>query len=226
MDFISPGVSAPPTQKCRKLLFLISFFAGLAGFGLSSSANAQVKREKSSAKSPSKGSKSIKKEAKMKTEIATLAGGCFWGVEELLRQLKGVKRTEVGYTGGHTLSPAYEDVKKGTTGHAEAIEVEFDPAIVSYEEILKYFFRLHDPTTLNRQGNDIGTQYRSSIFYHSPEQHALALKIKNEIDKSGKWKKPLTTEIVAATPFYPAETYHQDYLQKNPGGYTCHYLRD
>lgn len=159
-------------------------------------------------------------------EIALLAGGCFWGVEELIRQLPGVIITEVGYTGGDLKSPLYEDVKKGNTKHAEAIRIEFNPKILSYEEILRYFFRLHDPTTLNRQGNDRGTQYRSAIFYSSPEQKKIAEKVKNEIDKSGKWKSPIVTEIVPASTFYPAEDYHQKYLQKNPGGYTCHYLRD
>ena len=159
-------------------------------------------------------------------EIALLAGGCFWGVEELIRQLPGVIITEVGYTGGDLKSPRYEDVKKGNTKHAEAIRIEFNPKILSYEEILRYFFRLHDPTTLNKQGNDRGTQYRSAIFYNSPEQKKLAEKVKNEIDKSGKWKSPVVTEIVPAATFYPAEDYHQKYLQKNPGGYTCHYLRD
>ncbi len=159
-------------------------------------------------------------------EIALLAGGCFWGVEELIRQLPGVISTEVGYTGGELKNPRYEDVKKGNTKHAEAIRIEFNPKILTYEELLRYFFRLHDPTTLNRQGNDRGTQYRSAIFYNSPEQKKLAEKIKNEIDLSKKWKNPVVTEIVPATTFYPAEDYHQKYLQKNPGGYTCHYLRD
>jgi methionine-S-sulfoxide reductase len=159
-------------------------------------------------------------------EIALLAGGCFWGVEELIRQLPGVVNTEVGYTGGELKNPRYEDVKKGNTKHAEAIRIEFNPKILTYEELLRYFFRLHDPTTLNRQGNDRGTQYRSAIFYNSPEQKKLAEKIKNEIDLSKKWKNPVVTEIVPATTFYPAEDYHQKYLQKNPGGYTCHYLRD
>jgi methionine-S-sulfoxide reductase len=147
-------------------------------------------------------------------EIALLAGGCFWGVEELIRQLPGVVNTEVGYTGGELKNPRYENVKTG------------NPKILSYEELLRYFFRLHDPTTLNRQGNDRGTQYRSAIFYNSPEQKKLAEKVKSEVNLSGKWKNPVVTEIVSATTFYPAEDYHQKYLQKNPGGYTCHYLRD
>ncbi len=161
-----------------------------------------------------------------KKEVAILAGGCFWGVEELIRSLPGVLETVVGYTGGITDNPTYNDVKKGNTGHAEAIRIEFDPSKISYEQLLEKFFKLHDPTTLNRQGNDIGTQYRSSIFYLSDEQKATAEKVKKRVDESGKWKKPVVTEIVKATKFYPAEEYHQDYLKKNPGGYTCHYWRD
>lgn len=162
----------------------------------------------------------------MTTELATLAGGCFWGVEELIRKLPGVIETEVGYTGGKTENPTYDQVKLGNTGHAEAIQIEFDPKIISYEKILEFFFKIHDPTSLNRQGNDLGTQYRSAIFYHSDEQRICAEKIKEKINSAGKWTKPLVTQIVAATTFYSAESYHQDYLQKNPGGYTCHFIRE
>lgn len=160
------------------------------------------------------------------TETATFAGGCFWGVEELIRALPGVLSTEVGYTGGTMENPRYEHVKSGRTGHAESIHVVFDPSKITYEAILEFFFRLHDPTTANRQGNDVGSQYRSAIFYHDDAQRATAEKVKENVEKSGKWKKPLVTEIVAATPFYSAEDYHQDYLQKNPGGYTCHWVRE
>ncbi len=160
----------------------------------------------------------------MKTEIATLAGGCFWGVEELFRKLPGVLNTEVGYTGGSLANPSYEMICTGKTGHAEALQIEFDPQRVSFEEVLRFFFKLHDPTTLNRQGNDRGTQYRSAIFYHSEQQKLSAEEVKEEAAKN--WKLPIVTEIVAATTFYSAESYHQDYLQKNPGGYTCHYLRN
>ena len=160
------------------------------------------------------------------TETATLAGGCFWGMEEILRAVPGVVETRVGYTGGSTERPSYPDVHAGSTGHAEAIEVVFDPGKVSYEEILGVFFRMHDPTTLNRQGNDVGTSYRSAIFYHSDAQRQTAEAVKKRVDQSGKWRDPVVTEIVAAGPFWPAEENHQDYLQKNPGGYTCHYLRD
>jgi peptide methionine sulfoxide reductase msrA/msrB len=160
------------------------------------------------------------------TETATLAGGCFWGMEDILRDIPGVVDTEVGYTGGRLQNPAYRDVRRGDTGHAESIRVTFDPMRITYEGILGYFFRLHDPTTADRQGNDAGTQYRSAIFYHDDAQRETAEKVKAAVDASGKWKHAVVTEIVPAGPFYEAEAYHQDYLEKNPGGYTCHYLRD
>jgi peptide methionine sulfoxide reductase msrA/msrB len=159
------------------------------------------------------------------TAKATVAGGCFWGVEELLRTLPGVIETTVGYTGGETENPTYETVKTERTGHAEAVQVVYDPATLSYEEILRYFFRLHDPTTPNSQGNDWGTQYRSAIFYHSESQHRVATKVKAAVNGEGIWKDKVVTKITPAGTFYPAENYHQDYLQEHPGGYTCHYLR-
>jgi peptide methionine sulfoxide reductase msrA/msrB len=159
-------------------------------------------------------------------EVATLAGGCFWGMQEILRGIPGVITTEVGYTGGRLPNASYEDVHGGATGHAEAVEVTFDPQRISYEELLGYFFRMHDPTTLNRQGNDVGTSYRSAIFYHSVAQRETAERVKARVDASGKWPGKVVTEIVAAGPFYRAEESHQDYLQKHPNGYTCHYLRD
>lgn len=148
-------------------------------------------------------------------------------MEDILRNVPGITSTRVGYTGGTTQHPTYPDVHAGDSGHAEAVEVVFDPTKLGYEELLeKWFFRMHDPTTLNRQGNDVGTSYRSAIFYTSDAQRVTAEKVKERVDKSGKWKAPIVTEIVAAGPFYEAEEYHQDYLVKNPGGYTCHYLRD
>lgn len=162
----------------------------------------------------------------MKEQIATLAGGCFWGVEELIRKMPGVIDTTVGYTGGTLAKPRYEDVKTGTTGHAEAIEIRFDADQLSYEEILQFFFRLHDPTTLNRQGNDVGTQYRSAIFVHDAEQRAIAERVRKQVDESGKWPRPVTTQIVDAAEFWTAEDYHQDYLQRYPWGYNCHYVRE
>lgn len=165
-------------------------------------------------------------ESGRKTEVAILAAGCFWGVEDIFREIDGVLDTEVGYAGGSFRDPTYEDVIAGETGHAEAVQVVFDPGKISYEEVLDYFFRLHDPTTKNRQGNDRGTQYRSAIFYGSEAQKDTAFKVKNRVDRSGKWPDAVVTEILPAGPFYSAEQYHQDYLQKNPGGYHCHFLRD
>ena len=160
------------------------------------------------------------------SETAILAGGCFWGMEDILRKQPGVLDTEVGYTGGTLANPTYEDMKTGTTGHAESIRIVFDPTKTSYGALLDTFFRLHDPTTKNRQGNDVGTQYRSAIFTTSEAQRVEAEKAKERAQTSGRWKRPITTEIVAATTFYPAEGYHQDYLEKHPNGYTCHFLRD
>jgi methionine-S-sulfoxide reductase len=157
------------------------------------------------------------------TETATLAGGCFWGVEELIRKLPGVIDTNVGYTGGTSPNPRYEDVKTGRSGHAESLQIEFDPAKISYGEILDHFFKLHDPTTMNQQGNDRGSQYRSAIFYHDDSQREAAEKAKARAQP--KWPRPIVTQIVPATQFSTAEDYHQDYLQQNPGGYNCHYLR-
>lgn len=161
-----------------------------------------------------------------KTETAILAGGCFWGMQEILRKIPGVIKTTVGYTGGDVPNPTYELVCTHTTGHAEAVEIVFDPAKLSYEQLLGFFFRMHDPTTLNRQENDIGDQYRSAIFYTSDEQKQIAERVKAQVDKSGKWKNPVVTEITKASTFYPAEAYHQDYLEKHPDGYNCHYLRN
>ncbi|MBN2371700.1 MAG: bifunctional methionine sulfoxide reductase B/A protein [Vicinamibacteria bacterium] len=159
-------------------------------------------------------------------ETAILAGGCFWGMEDIIRGLPGVADTEVGYTGGSLAHATYKDVRTGTTGHAEAVRVVFDPGRLSYEELLGFFFRMHDPTTQNRQGNDSGTQYRSAIFYLCEDQRRLAEKVMAEVGASGNWKRPLVTEIAPAGEFWPAEEHHQDYLVKNPGGYTCHFLRD
>ncbi|MBV9496562.1 MAG: peptide-methionine (S)-S-oxide reductase MsrA [Acidobacteria bacterium] len=155
-------------------------------------------------------------------EKATLAGGCFWGVEELIRKQPGVVSTVVGYTGGDVKNATYENHE----GHAEAVEITFDPKKTSFENILVFFFKMHDPTTLNRQGNDMGTSYRSAIFYHSEEQRRVAEQVKARVDKSGAWKRPVVTEIVPAKDFWLAEDYHQDYLQKHPNGYTCHYVRN
>src|SRR5579862_865266 len=165
-------------------------------------------------------------DATTKREVATLAGGCFWGMEDIIRKIPGVLETRVGYAGGTLDHPTYGDVTTGETGHAESVEVVFDPSRLSYEELLGYFFRMHDPTTLDRQGHDIGTQYRSAIFYHDDEQRKTAERVKEQVARSGKWKGKIVTEIVPAGTFWTAEDYHQKYLEKHPGGYTCHYLRD
>lgn len=160
-------------------------------------------------------------------QMATLAGGCFWGVEEILRKVPGVIATRVGYTGGSIERPTYEKVKTGETGHAEAIEVTFDPSRIGYEQLLDLFFRLHDPTTANRQGGDVGTQYRSAIFVHSESQRRAAERARERAGQSKRWSgKKVVTEIVDAGPFFEAEDGHQKYLEKNPGSYSCHYLRD
>lgn len=155
------------------------------------------------------------------TEKATFGAGCFWGVEATFRQLPGVTATAVGYEGGHTLNPTYRDVCSHGTGHAEVVQIEFDPAEISYERLLTVFWENHDPTTLNRQGPDVGDQYRSAIFYHSPEQKATAEKSKAEWNASGKFRRPIVTDIVPTETFYLAEDYHQQYLEKR-GLATCH----
>jgi peptide-methionine (S)-S-oxide reductase len=152
---------------------------------------------------------------------ATFAAGCFWGVEATFRTLPGVTSTRVGYTGGNLADPTYKDVCTDRTGHAEAVEVEYDPAKISYEKLLDVFWENHDPTQLNRQGPDRGTQYRSAIFYHSPEQESAAKASKQELEKTHRYSKPIVTQIVPATTFYEAEDYHQQYLEKR-GLATCH----
>lgn len=161
-----------------------------------------------------------------KIEVATLAGGCFWGMEDLLRKLPGVLNSDVGYTGGTTPNATYELVKTGKTGHAEAVQIEFDPETISYEKLLLYFFKIHDPTTEDQQGNDLGSQYRSAIFYHTESQRETAENVMERIEKSHVWKHPLATEIEPFEKFYRAEDYHQDYLEKHPNGYTCHFERN
>tara|TARA_R110002050_G_scaffold9504_1_gene33150 strand:- start:297632 stop:298099 length:468 start_codon:yes stop_codon:yes gene_type:complete len=153
--------------------------------------------------------------------IATFAAGCFWGVEAKFRQINGVVSTRVGYTAGSTDTPNYKAVCTGTTGHAEAIEIAFDPTLLSYTKLLEVFWRIHNPTTLNRQGPDIGTQYRSAIFYHNDEQRQQALDSKQALDTSGYYAEPAVTEITAASEFFPAEEYHQCYLEKKGMG-SCH----
>ena len=157
------------------------------------------------------------------TDRATLAAGCFWGVEHLLRQVPGVLEVTSGYTGGHVDRPGYREVCTGTTGHAEAVEVVYDPARVSYEELLNTFWNLHDPTTPNRQGPDVGEQYRSAIFTHSPEQELAARRSRELAQRH--FERPIVTEIAPAGPFWPAEDYHQRYFEKHPGHASCHWMR-
>lgn len=164
-------------------------------------------------------------EVKAGYEKATFAAGCFWGVEKIFAALPGVVSTQVGYTGGHVKDPSYEMVCTGETGHAEALEATYDPSKIKYEKLLETFWKYHDPTTLNRQGNDVGTQYRSAIFYHSPEQQKAAERSKEILERSGIFKKPIVTEIVPASAFYRAEEYHQQYLLKNPNGYCSVHLQ-
>ena len=155
------------------------------------------------------------------SEVATLAGGCFWCVEAVFREIDGVEHVVSGYTGGTTINPDYEQVCTGKTGHTEAVQVSFNPSKISYREILEIFFFIHDPATLNQRGADVGTQYRSAIFYHSEQQKAVAEKLIEDLDKAHVWKNPIVTQIAPLGKFYPAEDYHQGYFSKNPGQGYC-----
>ena len=157
----------------------------------------------------------------MKTETATLAGGCFWCLEAVYDQLKGVQDVVSGYAGGSRPNPTYEQVCSGTTGHAEVVQVKFDPSVVSFRDLLGIFFAIHDPTTLNRQGGDIGTQYRSAIFYHSPEQRTIADEVIRDLTEQKLWPDPIVTEVTPLSEFYPAEGYHQEYYERNPNQGYC-----
>ena len=160
----------------------------------------------------------------MNLETATFGGGCFWCTEAIYERVKGVQSVVSGYSGGTVKNPTYEQVCTGTTGHAEAIQIIYDPKVVPYDVLLEIFFKTHDPTSLNRQGADVGTQYRSVIFYHNEEQKKKAEYYKAELDKSGAWDNPIVTQIVPFTNFYPAEDYHQDYFAKNPNQGYCAYV--
>jgi len=154
-------------------------------------------------------------------EVATLAGGCFWCLEAVYDQLRGVEDVVSGYSGGHVRNPSYHEVCTGATGHAEVVQVTFDPKVISFRELLEVFFTIHDPTTLNRQGADVGTQYRSAIFYHGPEQKATAGQVLREIEAAKIWPAPIVTEVTPFTAFYPAEDYHQEYFARNPDQGYC-----
>lgn len=158
-------------------------------------------------------------------QTAYLAGGCFWGMEELVREIPGVIATEVGYSGGDVPDATYEIVKTGRSGHAESLKIVFDPALLSYRHLLFEFFRMHNPTTRNQQGNDMGTQYRSAIFTVNDAQKKVAEEVIRTVESSGEWQARIVTEVIAFKSFYRAEEYHQKYLIKHPNGYTCHVLR-
>jgi peptide methionine sulfoxide reductase msrA/msrB len=194
-------------------------YAGL--FGLATSPHGGAGAAGASAAPEATAAKAVKDR-----EVAVLAGGCFWGMQEILRKIPGVLETQAGYTGGWLPNPRYDDTHDSKSGHAESVRIVFDPRRLSYQDLLeKWFFRMHDPTTLNRQGNDVGTQYRSAIFYEDEDQRVAAEAVKARVQASGHWKGTIVTEIVRASTWYPAEEGHQDYLQKHPGGYTCHFLR-
>lgn len=159
-------------------------------------------------------------------EVTYLAGGCYWGLESLIGQISGIEETQVGFSGGFINDVTYNDVSSGTTGHAETIMIKFDPNHLSFENLLIEFFKLHDPTTPNQQGNDIGSQYRSSIFYTSPNQKEIAEDVIQRVEISKHWEQKVITEIIAFDKFYPAEEAHQKYLIKNPSGYSCHFKRN
>ncbi|MGE0132697.1 MAG: peptide-methionine (S)-S-oxide reductase MsrA [Blastocatellales bacterium] len=156
-----------------------------------------------------------------KQETATLAGGCFWCLEAVFDELRGVEKVESGYSGGHAINPTYREVCNGTTGHAEVVQITFDPQVVSFKELLQVFFTIHDPTTLNRQGADVGTQYRSAIYYNSPEQRERAEQVIAELTAAKVWDDPIVTEVMRLSEFYPAEEYHRDYYQRNPAQPYC-----
>jgi len=176
-------------------------------------------------KKPS-GEEATKLRSSSSTDYAIFAGGCFWGMEELFSKFKGVVDTEVGYTGGDASASTYNEVKTGKTGHAEALKIYFNKTDVTYEELLHFFFKIHDPTTLNRQGNDVGSQYRSAVFVKNNEQKFQVQKVIQEVTALKRFKNPIVTKIEDQSKFNTAEAYHQDYLKKNPGGYTCHFIRD
>ena len=162
----------------------------------------------------------------MKLNYVIVAGGCFWGLEDLLKNLDGVTSTKVGYSGGDFDDPTYADIRTGKTGHAEAVRVEYNEDEISLNDILHYFFKIHDPTTKNRQGNDVGTSYRSAVFYRDDAQTAIIETVIDEVNEIGRFENPVVTTVALEKEFYDAEEYHQNYLKKNPHGYTCHFERD
>jgi peptide-methionine (S)-S-oxide reductase len=198
-------------------------FNVIIGFGVATFFALWALNSRSTAPAQSPATNPTTKDSNMNTETATFAAGCFWGVQSTFEKIPGVVSTRVGYTGGKMANPTYEDVCTDQTGHAEAIEIKFDPAKVTYQDLLTVFFENHDPTTLDRQGPDEGNQYRSAIFYHSPEQQKLAEAEKSKRNASGDYVSPIVTEIVPATTFYPAEDYHQLYYDKRGLNWSCHF---
>jgi len=198
------------------LVVIVSIFAvfSLAVVGDHSTASAQEKENKSD-------NAKDRKAKGGKNEIATLAGGCFWCLEAVYNDLRGVEKVVSGYSGGHVVKPTYEQVTRGNTGHAEVVQVIFDPRVITFQELLEVFFTIHDPTTLNRQGPDVGPQYRSAIYYHSPEQKAVADKTIADISAAKIWNNPIVTEVTKFEAFYPAEDYHQRYYERNPNQRYC-----
>ncbi len=203
-----------------KQILIFSLFTTLA-FGCSlTGKTSSSKQEKKTEERETE----LKMSDTTKLEKATLAGGCFWCIETIFQDLKGVEKVESGYSGGTTKNPSYQEVCTGTTGHAEVIQITFDPSVISYEQLLTVFFHVHDPTTLNRQGADAGTQYRSAIFYHNDEQKKAAEKVVADITKSALWDDPIVTEVTAFDTFYMAEEYHQNYYKNNPEKSYCSYV--
>jgi peptide-methionine (S)-S-oxide reductase len=203
------------------LLFAAVSFAAVAGCSLKdkSTKTSSMKQEKTTEMIDS-----MTNTNNSKLETAVLGAGCFWCVEAIFQDLKGVERVESGYSGGTVKNPTYKEVCSGTTGHAEVVKITFDPSVISYEQILTVFFHVHDPTTLNRQGADAGTQYRSAIFYNNDEQKKTAEKVKEEITNQKLWDDPIVTEITAASDYYSAEDYHQNYFNDNPNASYCSYV--
>ncbi len=203
------------------LVVIVSVFAfSLAIAGDHSTASAQEKENKSD-NAKDRQAKGGKQNSAGKNEVATLAGGCFWCLEAVYNDLRGVEKVVSGYSGGHVVKPTYEQVTKGNTGHAEVVQITFDPQVISYKELLEVFFTIHDPTTLNRQGADVGPQYRSAIYYHSPEQKAVADKTIADIGAAKIWNNPIVTEVSKFEAFYKAEDYHQRYYERNPNQAYC-----
>jgi peptide-methionine (S)-S-oxide reductase len=210
------NVSKLPINQMNQTMTFLSVVTALAFFtaaGEPATKNPTIKNERMSDETIP---------ARKKTDTATFGTGCFWCTEAVFQELKGVIKVTSGYSGGHVVKPSYEEVCSGTTGHAECLQIVYDPSVISFDELLEVFWESHDPTTLNRQGNDIGTQYRSAVFYHGEAQRKKALHYKTELGKSGAYDKPIVTEIVPFTKFYPAEDYHQDYYRLHGSQPYCH----